>query len=247
MLIVVAGDDELMSTISLYNELDLELTKAFNQNIKLDNTNSWESIKTKQDQVYNNIINNAIRIEDDALDEFIEKQLEQRIPFIWNVDSNSNNENEPIVCRIICRRKEFADFSRYVHSKYGESFYANKELADIISQIASDYFAKQQSATMIKIVFKGREQIPPFVLKRLSKIANEIDNHNSVMFSDFELNQIIKNVLDNPDKRTARDYLACLIDYAKQNGGNRMTMFEAFYNMRGFRVAVSKLLQAECD
>jgi len=66
------------------------------------------------------------------------------------------------------------------------------------------------------------------------KVAEELDFNDSVIFTEKELNQIIKYSLDNPDERTSKAYFDCLEKFAKENGGVIVGMWEIKYNMRGF-------------
>lgn len=225
--------------------LSVDVKEIFNQKIKLDNTSNYDSIQDKNKQVCNNLIKNANSIYENIINNIIDEQIDKQIPYINSIESNEYNENEAVLCRILLRRKTIDDFNRYIISEFGENRFAYKGLMDVINKFTENYFQKQQQATTINIIFKGRKP-KLFVLKRLTKIAEELDIETSVMFTQRRLKEIINIILEDPDPRTAKDYLRCLTDFSKYNAGTSI-VYEAIHNMRGFSIAVSKLLEEKRD
>lgn len=232
----MGGEIDMTDDYSLL--LFVDVKDILNQKIKLDNTNSYDSIDTKKKQVCNNIINNSRVLYSNIINNKIEEEIDNRVPSLEDIECNVNNENERITFKAITTRKTITDYSKYVISKCGELRYANLELGDILDNITRDYFEKQQTTTKT-INFNGRKP-RTYVLKRLEMMALMIDSNKSVIFTANELNRIILDVLGNPDQRTITTYYECLVDYAKQNGGIG-GMFVIRFNMRGFLETVRSL------
>lgn len=213
--------------------LSVDVKDMVNQKTILNNTNSYDSIKTKKNQVFNNIINNAWVLYNNIINNKIEEEIDNRFYSFYDIEYNDHNENEQVMVKVISNRKTLTDFSKYVKSKYGNSIYANIEFEKILNSITKNYFENQQQTTTKTIRFNGRKP-KTFVLKRLEQIAITLDSHDSVIFTNNELKQIIFDILDNPDERTAKAYYECMIDYAKQQDGVISGMYEVKFNMRGF-------------
>jgi len=158
----VGGEIDMTDDYSLL--LFVDVKDILNQKIKLDNTNSYDSIDTKREQVCNNIINNSRVLYSNIINNKLEEEFENRFHSIEYIECNVNNENERITFKAITTRKTITDYSRYVISKCGDLVYANLELGDILSNITKDYFEKQQTTTKT-INFNGRKP-KTFVLKR---------------------------------------------------------------------------------
>lgn len=233
-----------METVTSSCTLDNELTKIAKNKIKLDKTSSWESSDTKRDQVSKNIINNAITMHDIMLHNVMFKQFELTYPFIRNIESNENNENEFVTCRIVGKRKTLSDFNKYVESKCGGLDKVDHEIDRLMDNSITAHFQLQQQPATTTIVFNGRTELKPLVVKRLAKIGDEINKRDSPMLKLNELEQIIRVALNNPDVRTAKNYLECLKEYAKRTNGV-YAVYEYAYNLKGFKDAISKLLEKQ--
>lgn len=220
--------------------LSVDVKDMLSQKIILNNTNSYESIETKKNQVFNNIINNAWVLYNNIINNKIDEEIDNRFHPIEDIECNIHNENENIMFKTILDRKTITDFSKYVSTKCGDVTYADTELSEILNNITRDYFEKQQQTTTKTINFKGHKP-RTYVLKRLECIGMMIDSYDSVVFKKHELNQIISDILNIPDERTSKAYYDCIIDYAKQNNGVIAGMYEMRYNMRGFSDTVKRL------
>ena len=232
-MVLMAEDNSLL--------LFVDVKDILNQKIKLDNTNSFDSIDTKREQVGNNIINNSRVLYNNIINNKIEEEFENRFHPIENIECNVSNENELVMHKVMLNRKTITDFSKYVIAKCDNIIDVNKELGEILNNVTRSYFEKQQQATTKTINFNGRKP-RTFVLKRLEIIAVMIDSYDSVIFTKNELNQIISDGLDNPDERTSKEYYKCMIEYAKQQGGVIMGMYEMRFNMRGFSDTVKGIM-----
>ncbi len=213
--------------------LFVDVKDILHHKVKLENTKSYDSIKEKNEQVVNNLINNSRVLYNNIINNKIDEEIDNRIHSIYDIECNVNNENERVTFKAITTRKIITDYSKYVISKRGDLVCANLELGNILDNITKDYFRKQQQTTAKTINFNGRKP-RTFVLKRLEMMASILDDNESVIFTTNELNQIISIVLDNPDERTTKAYYKCMINYAQQNNGGISGMYEIRLNMRGF-------------
>ena len=220
--------------------LFVDVKDILNQEVELDNTNSWDSSELINKQVGNNLIKNSWVLYNNIINNRIEKEIDNRVPYIEDIECNEYNENEYIISKIVFKRKTFVDFKNYVISKYGNTNHINLELFNILDKTSKEYFEKQQQTTTKTINYNGRKP-KTFVLKRLETIGKMLSEYDTVIFSNIELKQIIKDALDNPDDRTINLYYDCMIDYAKQNGRIRSGMYEVRLNMRGFLETVRNI------
>ena len=221
--------------------LFVDAKDIFNQKIKLDNTNSFDSIKEKNDQVCDNIINNSWVLYNNIINNKINEEIDNRFHSIENIECNEYNENELVTHKMKTSRKTLVNFREYVISKCGNNI-VNLELNNVMDKTVQKYFEKQQQGTTKNIVFNGRAP-KTFVLKRLKRIGIELDSQEGVIFSDRRLNEIIMIILENPDKRTREAYHQCLKDFAKQNGRAIAGFDEMRYNLQGFSDAVKKIME----
>jgi len=188
--------------------LFVDVKDILNQKVKLDNTNSWDSIELKNKQVGNNIINNSWVLYNKIFNLKIYEEIEKRIPSINDIECNEYNENELVNVRTRIKRKTSRDFNATVISKYNDDIFINNELDNVLTNYSKKYFEKQQQSTTMFLEFKGRNP-NKFVLNRLEKIGSELDASDGVIFSRTRLKELIKDLL-NPDKRTFNDYFQCL-------------------------------------
>lgn len=228
-----------MESVSLVDMLDNELGRISKRKTRLDNTSKFDPHTTKLDQVCNNLVNNAVTINDGILDDIACKKSEITIPYLKDINSDENNENDFIECRIFDKRKTFTDFNEYVKSKYGYVNQGIQELSRLMMDAVAAQPQLQQQATTT-ITFNGKTKLATLVVKRFAKISKEIEKHQSHMFRSDELKKIISDALDKPDERTIRAYLESLKNYAKRNQG-MYASYEYLYNMHGFKDTVSRL------
>jgi len=220
--------------------LFVDVKDIVNQKIKLEDTNSYDSIQLKNKQVGDNIIKNSWVLYNNIINDKIDNEIDNRFSSIEDIECNENNEKELVTFKIISDRKTITNFSKYVIKKCGDIVYVNKELGNVLNDVSKDYFKKQQQTTTKTINFNGRRP-KTFVLKRLELMGEIMDGYESVVFTKNELNEIILDILDKPDIRTSNAYYKCFIDYSKQIGGVKGGMFEVRFNMRGFSEIVRNI------
>ena len=208
--------------------------------VKLDNTKSYDSIKEKNKQVANNIINNSRVLYNNIINNKINEEIDNRIHSIEYIKCNEYNEKEKVKYQSISNRKTISNYLKYVIEKCGDISYASTELNNILDNTAKEYFEKQQQATTRTLNYKGHAP-RTIVLKKLERIGMFMDSYESVVFTNNDLNEIISDVLDRPDERTSKAYYECLLDYSRQIGGLKGGMFEVRFNMRGFSDTVKSI------
>lgn len=228
-----------MESVSLVDMLDNKLERISKHKTKLDNTKEFDPYTTKLDQVYSNLVSNATTINNRVLDSVVAEKLDIDSPPLININSNENDEENIIPCRVFGKKKIFAEFNEYVKSKYGDVRLGYQELSRLMMDAIDSHSQKQQTTT---ITFKGKTKLRTFVLKQFARISKEIDNNSSHMFKSDELKKIIYDALDKPDTRTIKAYLESLKNYAKRNKG-MCASYEYLYNMHGFKDTVSRLLE----
>lgn len=207
----------------------------------LKNTQNYDSIQTKREQVYNNLISNSLSLYNKLSNHKINEEIDKRIQLIEQIECNAYNENELVSVRLELKRKTIDDINKYLINQYNDTSLTNIELDRILSDFTRDYFAKQQSTTMF-LKYKGKDP-NSFVLKRLEKIGRELDQQNGVLIRRSKMEKII-NDLFNPDYRTLNNYLQCLTDFGSQNGKPVSETFsEISFNMRGFSNTVAEYIK----
>jgi hypothetical protein len=208
---------------------------------KLSNTNSNDSNEIKNKQIVDNLINNSRVLYNSLINNKEYNTFENDFYYIHEIEYNAYNENEYVTCKLFMKRKTINDFNNYIISKNGDKRLASLELDNVIDEIVKDYLEKQQQTTTMILEFNGR--IPnKFILKRLKKIAIEVEDEGSVIFSDKRIKQIIKMTL-NPVDRTLQNYIDSLVNFSKQNGKPIMGFDFKKYNLRGFSDTVDRLLE----
>ena len=229
-----------MESVSSVNLLDNKLKIISKHETRLNNTSKFDPYTTKLDQVHSNLVSNATAINNRVLDSIVAEKSDIDIPPLVNIYSTENDEETVMSCRVVGKRKIFAEFNEYVKSKCGDVRLGYQELSRLMMDAMGSYYQKQQQATTI--TFKGKTKLRTFVLKQFARISKEIDNNSSHLFKSHELKKIIYDALDKPDDRTVRAYLESLKNYAKYNKG-MYASYEYLYNMRGFKDTVSRLLE----
>ena len=198
------------------------------------------SIKEKNKQVENNIINNSWVLYNKVINNKINEEIEKRIPSINNIECNDYNENELVNVQLTIKRKTVFDLNQYYFNQFNDLDLINSELDRILSDLTEQFIEKQQSTTMF-LEFNGRRP-NKLVLKKLEKIGIILNLDKGVLIRKSELRKIITNIF-NPDPRTLENYMQCLIDFGMRN---RKPVNESFYeisfNMRGFLETVRRYL-----
>ncbi len=198
------------------------------------------SIKEKNKQVENNIINNSWVLYNKVINNKINEEIEKRIPSINNIECNDYNENELVNVQLTIKRKTVFDLNQYYFNQFNDLDLINSELDRILSDLTEQFIEKQQSTTMF-LEFNGRRP-NKLVLKKLEKIGIILNLDKGVLIRKSELRKIITNIF-NPDPRTLENYMQCLIDFGMRNGKPvNESFYEISFNMRGFLEIVRRYL-----
>jgi hypothetical protein len=220
-----------------------DVNDILHQKVNLKKTDSYDSPKTKNKQVGDNIINNSWVLYNKNFNNIINEEIEKRIPIMNNIECDNYNENEKANVNIKLKRKTIVEFVSCMYLKHEDTYHVNDGLDEILTNYISGYLQKQQHTTSC-IIYDGR--IPDMrVLKKLKRIGQNMDCYKNVNFKESELKDIIREVVDNPVERTELKYMKCLKDFAKKSGNGLAGIWEITCNMRGFTQTVNRLIKEE--
>ena len=206
----------------------------------LKKTNSYDSIKTKREQVGNNIIDNAWVLYNKIINNRINDEIEKTIPSINNIECNEYNENELVNVQFTIKRKTILDLREHYFDQINNLDLINSEIDVILRDFVKEVIDKQQSTTVF-LKFNGRKP-NKLVLKKLEIIGIILTSEQGVLIQKSKLRQIIEDTF-NPDPRTIENYMQCLMDFGVQNGKQvNESYFEILFNMRGFLETVRRYL-----
>lgn len=206
----------------------------------LKKTNSYDSIKTKREQVGNNIIDNAWVLYNKIINNRINDEIEKRIPSINYIECNEYNENELVNVQFTIKRKTILDLREHYFDQINNLDLINSEIDVILRDFVKEVIDKQQSTTVF-LKFNGRKP-NKLVLKKLEIIGIILTSEQGVLIQKSKLRQIIEDTF-NPDPRTIENYMQCLMDFGVQNGKQvNESYFEILFNMRGFLETVRRYL-----
>ena len=206
----------------------------------LKKTNSYDSIKTKREQVGNNIIDNAWVLYNKIINNRINDEIEKTIPSINNIECNEYNENELVNVQFTIKRKTILDLREHYFDQINNLDLINSEIDVILRDFVKEVIDKQQSTTVF-LKFNGRKP-NTLVLKKLEIIGIILTSEQGVLIQKSKLRQIIEDTF-NPDPRTIENYMQCLMDFGVQNGKQvNESYFEILFNMRGFLETVRRYL-----
>jgi len=206
----------------------------------LKKTNSYDSIKTKREQVGNNIIDNAWVLYNKIINNRINDEIEKRIPSINYIECNEYNENELVNVQFTIKRKTILDLREHYFDQINNLDLINSEIDVILRDFVKEVIDKQQSTTVF-LKFNGRKP-NTLVLKKLEIIGIILTSEQGVLIQKSKLRQIIEDTF-NPDPRTIENYMQCLMDFGVQNGKQvNESYFEILFNMRGFLETVRRYL-----
>ena len=206
----------------------------------LKKTNSYDLIKTKREQVGNNIIDNAWVLYNKIINNRINDEIEKRIPSINNIECNEYNENELVNVQFTIKRKTILDLREHYFDQINNLDLINSEIDVILRDFVKEVIDKQQSTTVF-LKFNGRKP-NKLVLKKLEIIGIILTSEQGVLIQKSKLRQIIEDTF-NPDPRTIENYMQCLMDFGVQNGKQvNESYFEILFNMRGFLETVRRYL-----
>ena len=218
----------------------VELEDILKEETTLEKTNSWDSIRVKKEQVGNNIIDNSWVLYNKIINSKINEEIEKRVPAINNIECNRYNENELVNVQLTIKRKTIFNLMQHYFDQFNDIDLINSGLDMILSDFTKKIIDKQQSTTMF-LEFNRRIPNKP-VLNKLEEIGEIINLDNGVLIRKSELRRIV-NDLFNPDPRTLKNYMQCLIDFARQNGNPvNESFYEIRFNMRGFLETVRRYL-----
>ena len=206
----------------------------------LKKTNSYDSIKTKREQVGNNIIDNSWVLYNKIINNRINDEIEKTIPSINNIECNEYNENELVNVQFTIKRKTILDLREHYFDQINNLDLINSEIDVILRDFVKEVIDKQQSTTVF-LKFNGRKP-NTLVLKKLEIIGIILTSEQGVLIQKSKLRQIIEDTF-NPDPRTIENYMQCLMDFGVQNGKQvNESYFEILFNMRGFLETVRRYL-----
>ena len=206
----------------------------------LKKTNSYDSIKTKREQVGNNIIDNSWVLYNKIINNRINDEIEKTIPSINNIECNEYNENELVNVQFTIKRKTILDLREHYFDQINNLDLINSEIDVILRDFVKEVIDKQQSTTVF-LKFNGRKP-NKLVLKKLEIIGIILTSEQGVLIQKSKLRQIIEDTF-NPDPRTIENYMQCLMDFGVQNGKQvNESYFEILFNMRGFLETVRRYL-----
>jgi len=206
----------------------------------LKKTNSYDLIKTKREQVGNNIIDNSWVLYNKIINNRINDEIEKTIPSINNIECNEYNENELVNVQFTIKRKTILDLREHYFDQINNLDLINSEIDVILRDFVKEVIDKQQSTTVF-LKFNGRKP-NKLVLKKLEIIGIILTSEQGVLIQKSKLRQIIEDTF-NPDPRTIENYMQCLMDFGVQNGKQvNESYFEILFNMRGFLETVRRYL-----
>ena len=206
----------------------------------LKKTNSYDLIKTKREQVGNNIIDNSWVLYNKIINNRINDEIEKRIPSINYIECNEYNENELVNVQFTIKRKTILDLREHYFDQINNLDLINSEIDVILRDFVKEVIDKQQSTTVF-LKFNGRKP-NKLVLKKLEIIGIILTSEQGVLIQKSKLRQIIEDTF-NPDPRTIENYMQCLMDFGVQNGKQvNESYFEILFNMRGFLETVRRYL-----
>ena len=206
----------------------------------LKKTNSYDLIKTKREQVGNNIIDNSWVLYNKIINNRINDEIEKTIPSINNIECNEYNENELVNVQFTIKRKTILDLREHYFDQINNLDLINSEIDVILRDFVKEVIDKQQSTTVF-LKFNGRKP-NTLVLKKLEIIGIILTSEQGVLIQKSKLRQIIEDTF-NPDPRTIENYMQCLMDFGVQNGKQvNESYFEILFNMRGFLETVRRYL-----
>lgn len=123
--------------------------------------------------------------------------------------------------------------------KYGFRLPIDRQIEEAIREYNLKFDLPHHSTS--SLLFDGKEPRKDVLLK-LEKIASAIsfDEHFPI-FSRWEVEKIVKNILGNVDERTLMKYNNCIKNYIEMTRGQKFHYY-AQYNMTGFKEAVLEKL-----
>jgi len=154
----------------------------------LKKTNSYDLIKTKREQVGNNIIDNSWVLYNKIINNRINDEIEKTIPSINNIECNEYNENELVNVQFTIKRKTILDLREHYFDQINNLDLINSEIDVILRDFVKEVIDKQQSTTVF-LKFNGRKP-NTLVLKKLEIIGIILTSEQGVLIQKVNLDKL---------------------------------------------------------
>lgn len=207
----------------------------------LQNTDSYDTKEIKNKQISINLVDNSIIEYNIQLDDIINDQINNDIPYIDLIKYNKNNK---VTCKIYIKSSTIDRLQKEYRRKYDSGYGISTEIESILDEHLDkiETQLENETATSSSSFIKYNGTIPRIdVLERLSDMGEQLKNDPIKVFSKLELKRMLERQEGISDGRIVKKYLACLIEYSiKKNQAN--IAFDK-YNMTGFHTSVLHLIK----
>lgn len=203
----------------------------------LQNTYKSDDIKTKNNQISTNLIDNAIIDVQKELREIVDNTIEEEIPFLQNVDNN--NSEKYTMCRTLLKTPNILKLNKSSEETDGQKFRSDKILNWVLDEHINKIDAIMHEDSFQYITY---ENSTPRIdsLKKLLEMARELKENNTSVLSISKARQIIKNQ-NIKDSRTIKKYEKCMRKYSINR--NQESIAFGNLNMTGFYEGVLDLIK----
>jgi len=207
------------------------------EDMTLHNTYKSDDIKTKNNQVVTNLIDNAIVSENNKLESNCWDLMDKEAPLLDKIDSH--NPEELTMGRVYFKKHNIQRLNKFSEEKYGDESYFYVALNDLVEENLDKIDAIRYEDAFQYIKCEG---LTPRidVLKKLLEIIKQLrwDNVNLITIS--KVIQIIKD-LGIKDLRTIEKYRKCMVEFSIYR--NQISFAHGQLNMTGFYEGVLDLIK----
>lgn len=211
----------------------------------LQNTDKFDSIETKNNQVSINLIDNAIVDYHNELNDIIDDESNKKTPYIDLIKGDKNNkQDERTTCKIYITLSTIQRLQKWHKRKYEKNLGISKEVELILDEYLDKVEEQlEQETTASSSCIEYNYTTPRIdVLNRLLDLSNELKNNSSNIFSKSELLVIVEKQRGIRDVRMVKKYHECLLVYSIRM--KQANIIHDQYNMLGFRSGVLHLIQS---
>lgn len=210
------------------------------EDMTLHKTYKSDDIKTKNNQVATNLIDNAIVGVQNELREIVDNTIEKEIPFLDNL---IDDPNEYVTCRVHLKTSTVKRLNKFAYEKYEQGKRSSIEIdLMLIENLDKIDAIKHKDAFQYIKYDNSTPRID--TLEKLLEIIKQLRENNTNVFSESEILQVIKKQ-NIRDPRTIKKYQKCVRMYSINR--NQMSIALGQVNISGFYEGVITLIKKRED
>ena len=210
------------------------------EDMTLHKTYKSDDIKTKNNQISTNLIDNAIMGVQNELRGIVDNTIEKEIPFLDNL---IDDPNEYVTCRVHLKTSTVKRLNKFSYEKYEQGMRSSLEIDSMLIENLDRIDAiKHKDAFQYIKYDNSTPRID--VLEKLFEITKQLRENDTDVFSESEILQVIKKQ-NIRDPRTIKKYQKCVRMYSINR--NQMNIALGHINISGFYEGVIALIQKRED